>query len=93
MVAAALDKSVRVHAWAKNVRLGFTIPYKHQGRSPEFTPDFLCVLRDDSGGLSDQHLVIEVKGLEREPCWESLRGWILTARPLGPTRSRYPRQA
>jgi type III restriction enzyme len=65
-VATALDESARVHAWVKNVRLGFTIPYQHQGRSHGLIPDFLCVLREASGAPSDEHLVIEVKGLERE---------------------------
>jgi type III restriction enzyme len=65
-VAAALDESRRVHAWVKNVRLGFTIPHQHQGASHEFTPDFLCVLRGATGAPSDEHLIIEVKGLERE---------------------------
>jgi len=65
-VAAALDESRRVHAWVKNVRLGFTIPYQHQGVGHEFTPDFLCALRGATGAPSDEHLIIEVKGLERE---------------------------
>lgn len=65
-VAKALDESARIAAWAKNVRLGFTIPYQHQGIKHDFTPDFICRLRDATGEASDESLVIEVKGLERE---------------------------
>ena len=65
-VARALDESPRVAAWAKNVRLGFTIPYQHQGVAHEFVPDFICRLRTASGEPSDDFLVIEVKGMERE---------------------------
>jgi type III restriction enzyme len=62
----ALDESDRVHSWVKNARLDFTIPYEHQGRKHDFIPDFIVDLRDASGARSDEHLVVEVKGLERE---------------------------
>ena len=65
-MARALDESPRVHSWAKNARLDCTIPYDHQGRRHDFTPDFMVDLRDASGAPNDQHLVLEVKGLERE---------------------------
>ena len=65
-VARALDESPRVRAWAKNHRLGFEIPYLHLGAPHTYTPDFLVeVLSPDRpGGV--EHLVVEVKGLERE---------------------------
>ena len=65
-VAVALDESPRVHSWVKNVRLDCTIPYDHQGHRHDFTPDFLVDLRGASGVPNDEHLVLEVKGLERE---------------------------
>lgn len=65
-VGKALDESTGVAAWAKNVRLGFTMPYQHKGAGHEFTPDFVCRLRDASGAPSDEYVVVEVKGLERE---------------------------
>lgn len=65
-VAVALDESPRVHSWVNNVRLDCTIPCDHQGRRLDFTPDFLVDLRDASGVPSGEHLVLEVKGLERE---------------------------
>ena len=74
-VARALDESPRVRAWVKNHRLGFEIPYSFRGEPHAYTPDFLVELvgpmhgagaevRDGAG--SGEHLVIEVKGLERE---------------------------
>lgn len=65
-VARALDESHRVGAWVKNVRLDFSIPYQHQGVSHSFFPDFIATVRDATGALNNEHLVIEVKGLERE---------------------------
>ena len=65
-VAIALDESSHVRAWVKNAKLSFTIPYEHQGRRHEFIPDFVVALRDARGEPSDEHLVVEVKGLERE---------------------------
>jgi len=65
-VAKALDESPRVEAWVKNYRLGFEIPYSHQGVAHSFTPDFLIRLRDGDAAAGDETLVVEVKGLERE---------------------------
>lgn len=42
------------------------VPYQHQGKPHQFVPDFIAVLRDEKGGPSAEHLLIEVKGLERE---------------------------
>ena len=69
-VARALDESPRVSAWVKNVRLGFTVPYQHQGTRHDFLPDFIAALRGADGSQAAEggvRLVIEVKGLEREP--------------------------
>ena len=70
-VARALDESVRVRAWVKNHRLGFEIPYSFRGEAHAYTPDFLVELIGPAGGDGagrdgGEHLVIEVKGLERE---------------------------
>ena len=65
-VAKALDESTRVRAWAKNFRLGFEIPYAHQGVAHMFVPDFLVELRAPERDDRVEHLVVEVKGLERE---------------------------
>jgi type III restriction enzyme len=59
-VARALDESPLVRAWAKNERLGLTMPYRHGLTQHHHTPDFLVALTDGTV------LVVEVKGLERE---------------------------
>ena len=59
-VARALDESPRARAWAKNERLGLTIPYRHGATTHHHVPDFLVELADGS------FLLVEVKGLERE---------------------------
>jgi type III restriction enzyme len=65
-VARALDESPGVRAWAKNHRLGFEIPYLHSGIAHSFIPDFLVdvVAPEREDGV--EHVVVEVKGLERE---------------------------
>ena len=65
-VARALDESPRVVAWAKNHRLGFEVPYLHSGVAHSFIPDFLVDLAAPDGEDGVEHLVVEVKGLERE---------------------------
>lgn len=74
-MARALDESVRVRAWVTNHRLGFEIPYSFRGEPHAYTPDFLVELdgpgASSGSGAGDrpgsgEHLVIEVKGLERE---------------------------
>jgi type III restriction enzyme len=59
-VAHALEEMPEVLAYAKNERMGFTIPYMYEGEGHQFTPDFL-VRYDDGRGLDDPlNLVIEV---------------------------------
>jgi type III restriction enzyme len=65
-VAKALDESPQVRAWVKNQRLGFEIPYAHQGVAHAFVPDFLVEVRAPEREDGVEHLVVEVKGLERE---------------------------
>ncbi len=64
-VAKALDESPRVRAWAKNFRLGLEIPYQHKGAAHAFVPDFLVDLRSHDNSAVE-HVLVEVKGLERE---------------------------
>jgi type III restriction enzyme len=52
--------------WVKNHRLGFEMPYFHQGVAHSFIPDFLVRLRPADDAEADEVLVVEVKGLERE---------------------------
>lgn len=52
----------RVAAYAKNDRLGFTIPYVHEGQSHDYVPDFLVRLERAEGEDFDRILVVEVSG-------------------------------
>lgn len=65
-VARALDESSRVRAWAKNFRLGLEIPYQHKGEAHAFVPDFLVDVHSPAREDGIEHLIVEVKGLERE---------------------------
>jgi type III restriction enzyme len=65
-VAKALDESSRVRAWAKNFRLGLEIPYQHKGEAHAFVPDFLVDVRSPECEDDVEHVIVEVKGLERE---------------------------
>jgi type III restriction enzyme len=59
-----LERCPRVLAYARNERLGFTIPYQHLGREPTYEPDFLA--RVDLGDGETATLIVEIKGYERE---------------------------
>ena len=50
-----------VHSYVKNDRLGFSVPYVHEGRSHEYVPDFLVRLTPQPDGL-ERTLIIEVSG-------------------------------
>jgi type III restriction enzyme len=59
-MAKQLEKNKRVVAFAKNDRLGFDIPYRWQGASKRYRPDFLVELEDGTT------LVLEGKGRKDE---------------------------
>ena len=63
-VAAALDACPLVDRWVRNYGLNWSIPYLADGNRHEYRPDFVAVCPLDSG--AELHLVIEVKGQERE---------------------------
>ena len=56
----------RVGAYVKNERLGFTIPYVHEGRSHDYVPDFLVRLQTDATDV-DRTLIVEVSGTLKSP--------------------------
>ena len=66
-LAQQLEGDGRVAAYVKNERLGFTIPYVHEGRSHEYVPDFLVRLvpRDDEDEV--RTLIVEVSGSHKSP--------------------------
>ena len=60
-IAQALEDNPRVRSYVKNERLGFTIPYVHEGRTHEYVPDFLVRLVTEPGDV-ERTLIIEVSG-------------------------------
>src|SRR5207244_11905813 len=65
-LAQALEADPRVKAYVKNERLGFTIPYVHEGRSHEYVPDFLVRLVTEPEDV-ERTLIIEVSGSRKSP--------------------------
>jgi type III restriction enzyme len=65
-LARQLERDERVHSYVKNERLGFTIPYVHQGRSHEYVPDFLVRLAPRSEDV-ERTLIVEVSGSLKSP--------------------------
>jgi type III restriction enzyme len=63
-LATSLEKDDRVKAYVKNERLGFTIPYVHEGRTHDYVPDFLVLLAGDAG---ERTLIVEVSGSRKSP--------------------------
>jgi len=66
-LAQQLERDGRVAAYAKNERLGFTIPYVHEGRSHEYVPDFLVRLVPREEKDEVRTLVVEVSGSHKSP--------------------------
>ena len=65
-LADALERDDRVLSYAKNERLGFTIPYVHEGRTHEYVPDFLVRLVPRADGVM-RTLIVEVSGGRKSP--------------------------
>ena len=55
-----LDKHDRVFSFAKNERMGFAIPYLHNGERHEYLPDFVIRLEGDE----ERYLILETKGYD-----------------------------
>jgi type III restriction enzyme len=65
-IAQALEDNPHVRSYVKNERLGFTIPYVHEGRTHEYVPDFLVRLVIEPGDV-ERTLIIEVSGSRKSP--------------------------
>lgn len=65
-LAQLLERDDRVLSYAKNERLGFTIPYVHQGMTHAYVPDFLVRLKTEDDDV-DRTLIIEVSGTQKDP--------------------------
>ena len=66
-LAEALERDPRVAAYVKNERLGFAIPYVHEGRSHDYIPDFLVRLEPRAGDDVERTLIVEVSGSRKSP--------------------------
>jgi type III restriction enzyme len=60
-LALLLEQDDRVLSYVKNERLGFTIPYVHQGSTHEYVPDFLVRLKTEDDDV-ERTLITEVSG-------------------------------
>ena len=65
-LAQLLENDDRVLSYVKNERLGFTIPYVHQGSTHEYVPDFLVRLKEHPDDV-ERTLIIEVSGTQKSP--------------------------
>ena len=60
----------RVRAYVKNHNLGFEVPYRYGAEQRIYRPDFI-ILVDDGHGVTDLlHLIVEIKGYQREDAKE-----------------------
>jgi type III restriction enzyme len=65
-LAGKLERDGRVHSYVKNERLGFTIPYVHEGRKHDYVPDFLVRLVTRPEDV-ERTLIVEVSGGMKSP--------------------------
>jgi type III restriction enzyme len=65
-LAQVLESDPRVLSYVKNERLGFSIPYVHEGRSHEYVPDFLVRLVTEAADV-ERTLIVEVSGTRKSP--------------------------
>jgi type III restriction enzyme len=56
----------RVRAYVKNHNLGFEVPYRKEGQSHQYRPDFIVRVDDGHGGDDLLNLVVEIKGYRGE---------------------------
>jgi type III restriction enzyme len=65
-IAQALEEMPEVVSYVKNLNLGFTIPYTHDGQAKHYIPDFIVRLQDRPDAPHDLlNLIIEVSGQQR----------------------------
>jgi type III restriction enzyme len=63
-MAQALEEMDEVVCYAKNLNLGFAIPYTLNGEEKNYIPDFLVRIRD--GADEPLNLIVEVTGEKRK---------------------------
>jgi type III restriction enzyme len=65
-MAQALEEMEEVVAYAKNLNVGFTIPYTFDGAERSYYPDYLVRLDDGHGPDDLLNLIVEVSGEARK---------------------------
>ena len=65
-LARLLERDARVKSYVKNERLGFAIPYVHEGRTHDYVPDFLVRLVTEPNDV-ERTLIVEVSGGLKSP--------------------------
>jgi len=60
----------KVKAYAKNHNLGLEVPYRHGSEVRTYLPDFIVLVEDGHGDDDPLHLVVEIKGYQREDAKE-----------------------
>lgn len=65
-MAQALEEMREVMSYAKNLNLGFAIPYTLEGQEHSYYPDYLVRLDDGSGTNDLLNLIVEVTGEARK---------------------------
>lgn len=61
-----VESNRRVIAYTKNHNLGFEVPYRYQGTTRRYLPDFILLVDDGHGEDDPLHLVVEIKGYRGE---------------------------
>ena len=61
-VAAVLDSRPEVHAWVRNFRLDWSVPYTFRGVGHHYVPDFIVRLFGPRRSHDAVHLLVECKG-------------------------------
>ena len=65
-MADQLDSEPSVISWVKNFGLDFSIPYRFEGTTGQYFPDFIVKLNDGGGENDPLTLILEVKGVPDE---------------------------
>jgi type III restriction enzyme len=77
-LAQTLESMPETICYVKNERLGFLIPYVHEGRAANYMPDY--IVRVDDGGPEPLNLIVEVSGMPKKEkktkVWTAKNLWV-----------------
>ena len=60
----------QVKAYVKNHNLGLEVPYRYGSETRRYLPDFIVLVDDGHGEDNLLHLIVEIKGYQREDAKE-----------------------